>query len=68
MALAWVLAQGKDVVAIPGTKRTTRVTENIGALNVMLSAAEVADLTAAFPKGAAAGTRYPAGQMKSVFI
>ncbi len=68
IALAWVLAQGKDVVAIPGTKRTTRVAENIGALNVTLSAAEVADLTAAFPKGAAAGTRYPAGQMKSVFI
>lgn len=68
VALAWVLAQGKDVVAIPGTKRTTRVAENIGALNVTLTAAEVADLTAAFPKGAAAGTRYPAGQMKSVFI
>jgi aryl-alcohol dehydrogenase-like predicted oxidoreductase len=68
VALAWVLAQGKDVVAIPGTKRTTRVAENIGALNVTLTAAEVADLTAAFPRGAAAGTRYPAGQMKSVFI
>jgi aryl-alcohol dehydrogenase-like predicted oxidoreductase len=68
VALAWVLAQGKDVVAIPGTKRTTRVAENIGALNLTLTAAEVADLTAAFPKGAAAGTRYPAGQMNSVFI
>jgi aryl-alcohol dehydrogenase-like predicted oxidoreductase len=68
VALAWVLAQGKDVVAIPGTKRTTRVAENIGALNLTLTAAEVADLTAAFPRGAAAGTRYPAGQMKSVFI
>jgi aryl-alcohol dehydrogenase-like predicted oxidoreductase len=68
VALAWVLAQGKDVVAIPGTKRTTRVAENIGALNVTLTAAEVADLSAAFPKGAAAGTRYPSGQMKSVFI
>ena len=68
VALAWVLAQGRDVVAIPGTKRTTRVAENIGALNVTLTAAEVAELSAAFPKGAAAGTRYPAGQMKSVFI
>ncbi len=67
-ALAWVLAQGKDVVAIPGTKRVERVAENIGALHVTLSAAEVAALNAAFPKGAAAGTRYPAGQMKSVFI
>jgi aryl-alcohol dehydrogenase-like predicted oxidoreductase len=68
VALAWVLAQGKDVVAIPGTKRTSRVAENIGALDVTLSSAEVAALDAAFPKGAAAGTRYPAGQMKGVFI
>lgn len=68
VALAWVLAQGKDVVAIPGTKRTSRVGENIGALDVTLSSAEVAALDAAFPRGAAAGTRYPAGQMKGVFI
>jgi aryl-alcohol dehydrogenase-like predicted oxidoreductase len=68
VALAWVLAQGKDVVAIPGTKRVERVGENIGALRVVLNAAEVAELSTAFPKGAAAGTRYPAGQMKTVFI
>jgi aryl-alcohol dehydrogenase-like predicted oxidoreductase len=68
VALAWVLAQGKDVVAIPGTKRVERVGENIGALRVALTAAEVAELSKAFPRGAAAGTRYPAGQMKTVFI
>jgi aryl-alcohol dehydrogenase-like predicted oxidoreductase len=68
VALAWVLAQGDDVVAIPGTKRVARVAENVGALDVKLSPAEVAELSAAFPRGAAAGTRYPTGQMKTVFI
>ena len=68
LALAWLLAQGNDLVAIPGTKRTTRVDENLGALNVMLSAAEVESLSRAFPRGAAAGTRYPAGGMKGVYI
>lgn len=68
VALAWVLAQGDDVTVIPGTKSVARVAENLGALQVALTAAEVAELSAAFPKGAAAGTRYPAGQMKSVFI
>jgi aryl-alcohol dehydrogenase-like predicted oxidoreductase len=68
LALAWVLSQGQDVVAIPGTKRAERVRENIGALSVALTAAEAAELSAAFPKGAAAGTRYPTGQMKTVFI
>ena len=68
VALAWVLAQGPDVVAIPGTKRVARVSENIAAQNVILSAAELAQLSQAFPRGAAAGTRYPTGQMKTVFI
>lgn len=68
LALAWLLAQGDDLIAIPGTKRTSRVDENLGALNVTLSAAEVASLTHAFPVGAAAGTRYPAGGMKGVYI
>lgn len=68
VALAWVLAQGQDIVAIPGTKRVERVRENVGALDVRLDAAELSGLAAAFPKGAAAGTRYPAGQMKTVFI
>ena len=68
VALAWVLAQGPDVVAIPGTKRVARVSENIAAQKVILSAADLAQLSQAFPRGAAAGTRYPSGQMKTVFI
>ncbi len=58
LALAWVLAQGPDVVPIPGTKRLTYLAENIGALDVVLSAADLAALDAAAPIGAAAGERY----------
>lgn len=68
IALAWVLAQGEDVVVIPGTRRADRLDENIGALKVDLSAADVAALSAAVPKGAAAGTRYPAGGMAGVYL
>ena len=68
IALAWVLAQGEDIIPIPGTKKTSRVDENLGALKVQLSSAEVERLSKAFPKGAAAGTRYPAGGMKGVYI
>jgi aryl-alcohol dehydrogenase-like predicted oxidoreductase len=68
LALAWLLAQGEDIVAIPGTKRSARVDENLGALDVTLSAADVQALSNAFPPGAAAGTRYPAGGMKGVYI
>ena len=68
LALAWLLAQGDDIVAIPGTKQTVRVDENLGALKVTLSAGEVQALSHAFPRGAAAGTRYPAGGMKGVYI
>ncbi len=68
LALAWLLAQGADIVAIPGTKRAARVDDNLGALDVTLSAAEVQALSAAFPRGATAGTRYPAGGMKGVYI
>ncbi|MDE2361312.1 MAG: aldo/keto reductase [Hyphomicrobiales bacterium] len=68
IALAWVLAQGEDVVAIFGTRYAARLDENLGALDVTLSAAEVAALSAAIPPGAAAGTRYPAGGMKAVYL
>lgn len=68
LALAWLLAQGDDIVAIPGTKRVERIDDNLGALEVELSAAETLALAAAFPPGAAAGTRYPAGGMKGVNI
>jgi aryl-alcohol dehydrogenase-like predicted oxidoreductase len=68
LTLAWLLAQGQDVVAIPGTRYPARFDENLGALNVSLTPAEVAELSAAVPTGAAAGTRYPAGGMGGVFI
>ncbi len=68
LTLAWVLAQGPDVVAIPGTRAAARLDENIGALALSLTADEVAAMSAAIPKGAAAGTRYPAGAMGAVQI
>ncbi len=66
VALAWILAQGEDIVPIPGTKRPERVDENIGALAVTLDAGDLAKLDATFTPGAALGTRYPAGGMKRV--
>jgi len=68
LCLAWLLAQGEDVVAIPGTRYLPRIEENLGALTVNLSAAEVARIGAAVPSGAAAGTRYPAGGMQAVYL
>jgi aryl-alcohol dehydrogenase-like predicted oxidoreductase len=68
VALAWLLAQGPDIVPIPGTKRKERLEENLHAIDVKLSPAEVAELSVAFPVGAAAGTRYPEGQMKTVYV
>jgi aryl-alcohol dehydrogenase-like predicted oxidoreductase len=59
LALAWVMAQGDDIVAIPGTKRRKYLDENLGAADVSLTQDDLARLEAAFPKGAAAGTRYP---------
>ncbi|WP_431635296.1 aldo/keto reductase [Dyella sp. KULCS107] len=66
LALAWVLAQGQDIVAIPGTKRRSRLDENLGALQVELSAAELAAIDAVFPPDAAAGPRYPEAMMAAV--
>ncbi|QCK88789.1 aldo/keto reductase [Phreatobacter aquaticus] len=66
LALAWVLAQGKDVVAIPGTRSIERWDENMGALDLALTGADLASLDEAIPAGAAAGDRYPAVQMKAV--
>jgi aryl-alcohol dehydrogenase-like predicted oxidoreductase len=68
LALAWLLAQGPDVIPIPGTKRIARLEENLGALNVRLTQAEVGRISAAIPIGAAAGTRYPEGGMRGVYI
>ncbi len=66
LALAWVLAQGEDIVPIPGTKHRKYLDENIAALDVKLSAAELARLEAILPPGAAAGERYHAQGMATV--
>ncbi|GLH72463.1 oxidoreductase [Geothrix limicola] len=66
LALAWVLAQGGDVVPIPGTKRRDRLDENLGALDHVLCPGELDELGGLFPPGAAAGTRYPAAMMALV--
>jgi aryl-alcohol dehydrogenase-like predicted oxidoreductase len=68
LVLAWLLAQGRDVVPIPGTKRRDRLEENVGAAGVRLSPDEVARISDAVPAGAVAGLRYPAPQMKAVYI
>ena len=68
LALAWLLAQGDDIVPIPGTKHKERLIENIGALSITLSADELAQISDAIPIGAAAGLRYPEAQMKSVYV
>jgi aryl-alcohol dehydrogenase-like predicted oxidoreductase len=63
VALAWVLAQGEDIVPIPGTKRRGYLEQNAGAAAIALSATEIAQLAQAFPVGVTAGTRYPEKQM-----
>jgi aryl-alcohol dehydrogenase-like predicted oxidoreductase len=63
LALAWVLAQGDDIVPIPGTKRRRWLEENVAALDVRLAPATLAALAAVFPPAAAAGERYPANMM-----
>jgi len=68
VALAWVHAQGDDVIPIPGTKRRRYLEQNAAALDIRLSQEEVATLAGAFPFGVAAGTRYPEKQMKTVGI
>ena len=66
LALAWVLAQGDDIVPIPGTKRRSYLEENIDALKVELSAADLARLDEIMAPGAASGTRYAAPQMQAL--
>jgi aryl-alcohol dehydrogenase-like predicted oxidoreductase len=68
VALAWVLAQGQDIVPIPGTKRRRYLEQNVGAFDVALSAAEAVRLAAAFPPGVTAGTRYPEKQLAGLGI
>jgi aryl-alcohol dehydrogenase-like predicted oxidoreductase len=66
LALAWVLAQGEDIVPIPGTKRRSYLEDNLGALDLELNAADLARVDEVLPPGAASGTRYPAATMASV--
>ena len=66
LALAWVLAQGEDIVPIPGTKRRKYLEENVGAVEIRLGADDLARIDRALPPGAAAGTRYPAQGMQAV--
>lgn len=66
LALAWLLARGPDIFPIPGTKRVERLKENAGAMNVTLTPEDIARLDAAFPPGAAKGTRYSEQAMKAV--
>jgi len=68
LALAWLVAQGPDVIPIPGTKQIGRLEENLGALDVRLTPADIDRISAAIPIGAAAGTRYPEGGMRGVYI
>ena len=66
LALAWVLARGNDIVPIPGTKRKRYLAENIGALTITLSNAELQQIDDVFPVGAAAGSRYPPAALQAV--
>ena len=66
LALAWVLAQGDDIVPIPGTKRRSTLDQNLDALKLELTKADFAQLDVLLPKGAAAGMRYPETMMKLV--
>ena len=64
LALAWVLAQGEDVVPIPGTKRRKYLRENVDALEVLLNADDLERINEVAPKDVAAGSRYPEAMMK----
>jgi len=66
VAIAWLLSRGEDVVPIPGTKRVDRLEENLGALDVVLTAEDLAQIDASFPPGAARGHRYSEQAMKAL--
>lgn len=68
LGLAWLLAQGEDVLPIIGTRSIAHLEENLGALSLRLTAEEIAAIAAAVPAGAAAGTRYPPAQMRNVYL
>lgn len=66
LAIAWLLQQGDDLVPIPGTKRVSYLLDNLGALDVKLTIAELDRIDTILPKGAASGDRYPASMMQMV--
>ncbi len=66
IALGWVLAQGNDIVPIPGTKHRKYVVQNAAATTIALTPEDLRDIDQAFPKGVAAGERYPEGGMRAV--
>ena len=66
LALAWLLAQGEDIVPIPGTKRRAYLEENVGALGITLTENDLAQIAAVAPHGVAAGARYPERAMQAV--
>jgi len=66
LALAWVLAQGKGIVPIPGTKRRKYLEENVAAVQVKLSSQDLAEIDQVWPRGAAAGPRYSETQARLV--
>jgi aryl-alcohol dehydrogenase-like predicted oxidoreductase len=68
LALAWLLAQGEDILPIPGTKHRSYLEENVEALSISLSKDDLARIDEAMPPGAAAGSRYPEAQMKGVYL
>ena len=68
LVLAWLLAQGGDIVPIPGTKRKQRVDENLAALEVRLSSHDVERISEIAPPGAGAGPRYPTDALKRVYL
>jgi aryl-alcohol dehydrogenase-like predicted oxidoreductase len=68
VALAWLLAQGDDIVPIPGTKRRKYLEQNVAAVDFSLSDAEITSLRQSFPPGAAAGLRYPEFQLRKLGI
>jgi aryl-alcohol dehydrogenase-like predicted oxidoreductase len=66
LALAWVLAQGDDIVPIPGTKRRRYLEENVGALDIRLTAKDLTEINSLIPLGAAAGSRYSEPGMRAI--
>jgi aryl-alcohol dehydrogenase-like predicted oxidoreductase len=66
LAIAWLLHQGNDIVPIPGTKRISYLLENLGGLDLKLTAEDLDRIDAVVPKGSASGDRYPTAMMQMV--